>query len=428
MIIVPPRSLKTEIVSKAFPVWCLWKSPKKKFMEISYSADLAQKSSWGARDMYSSQTYSKIFPRKVALKEDINTKQHWENVEWWQVYATGSTGTVTWVGADIIIIDDPLKPDEANSDLVRGNVNNNYFDTIKSRLNDKTNGAIILIMQRLHDDDLVGHLLELQREWLWEKWDVVKIQAVAEEDEQYRKKGESFFEKRFPLAILEQIKKENPVVFSCQYQQDPISKESQEFHEEWFRYYTEMVAWGRVFTTCDPAFTKNSTSDYSCIMTGKFVDDKLYILEYTVGRYDPGELIDKLVYHIKKRSPEKVGIEAYQAQTIIWFNLKIELSKKWLFTNVEDLKQTGDKETKIRKLLPLYRNWLIFHKPWMEDLETELKKFPRGKHDDMIDALQMLYSLYEIQPNNKAFTPKINIKRDQRGRPTISGSTEKDRL
>lgn len=107
------------------------------------------------------------------------------------------------------------------------------------------------------------------------------------------------------------------MVFSCQYLQDPVNKESQEFHEERFRYYKEIPTDGRIFTSCDPAFTKKDTSNYSCIMTAKFIGMDMYILEHTVGKYNPAELIDKMIYHIKKRDPEKIGIEAFQAQQMI---------------------------------------------------------------------------------------------------------------
>ena len=95
-----------------------------------------------------------MFPRRPELKDDQNTKQHWENEAGGHYYATGSGGTITGIGADVILIDDPIKPDEADSQVVRQGVNNNYHDTIRSRLNNPAEGAIVIIMQRLHDDDL----------------------------------------------------------------------------------------------------------------------------------------------------------------------------------------------------------------------------------------------------------------------------------
>lgn len=410
IINIPPRSLKTETVAKCFPVWCLGRNPKKKFIAISYSADLVEFNSWWAREYYNSDTFWKIFPRRSQLKEDVNTKKRWENVDWWQYYAAWSTWTITWIWADIIIIDDPIKPDDADSEIMRANVINNYHNTIKHRLNDKKTWAIIIIMQRLHDDDLCWHLLEEELQGTWEKWDKLIIPAIDEQEK-------SFFDERFPIEFLKQMQIQNSVTFSCQYQQDPVAKESQEFHEEWFRYYDELPAWWRVFTVCDPAFRKGQDNDFSAIITGKFIDDKLYIMEITHWKFDPWQLIDKLAYHQSKWQPESIWIEAYAAQTIIWFNLRRDLQAKGRYVTIHDIIQKGDKETKIRKLIPLYRNWLIYHRRDMIDLETELKKFPRWKHDDMIDALQMLYNLYEIQPNTNAFNRNIEIKYDTNWRP-----------
>lgn len=427
IINIPPRSLKTEIVSKAFPVWCLWHDPWLKFMLISYSAELAEKNNWWARDIYTSDTYLSVFPKREELKPDQNNRQHWETISGGQMYASGSTGTITWVGADIIIIDDPLKPADANSDVVRTGVNNNFQDTIKSRLNNKSEWAIVIIMQRLHDDDLCGFLLDLKKRGIGEDWDELIIPAIAERDDEYRKVGESFFEKRFPIKMLEQMKAESPVVFSTQYQQNPVNKDTQEFHEEWFRYYTEDTKpkkW-RIFTACDPAFSKKDSADNTCIMTGLFDGMDMYVLEYSVGRYNPAELIDKLIYHHLKRNPEKIGIEAVSAQQIIGFNLKAEMQRKWMYANIEDIKQTGDKEQKLRKLIPLYRNGHIYHRLGMSELEFELKRFPRGKHDDIIDSMQMLYSMYEISPNSKTYKD-INIVYDEMGNPKPIGGDDDD--
>jgi predicted phage terminase large subunit-like protein len=118
-----------------------------------------------------------------------------------------------------------------------------------------------------------------------------------------------------------------------------------------------------------------------------------------------------------------MGIEAFQAQSIIWFNLQNELRRQWLYASIDELKQTWDKETKIRKLIPLYRNWLIFHKRdllWIDKLENELERFPRGKHDDIIDTLQMLYDMYTLVPNVKHYyNTSVSIQYDSEWRPIL---------
>lgn len=154
MINVPPRSLKTELVSIAFPARCMGKRNGIKFMDVSYSAGIAEENSSKCRAMYLSDTYQKIFPRATRIKDDQNTKKHRVNESGGQYYAAGADGTITGKGCDIMVIDDPLKPRDAMSDLVRIGVNNNYHNTLESRFDDMTVGAVIIIMQRLHDDDL----------------------------------------------------------------------------------------------------------------------------------------------------------------------------------------------------------------------------------------------------------------------------------
>jgi len=145
----------------------------------------------------------------------------------------------------------------------------------------------------------------------------------------------------------------------------------------------------------------------------------MYILEITNDKLDPAEMEDRILYHIRKWKPEKVGIESFQAQSMIAFSLKNRLRNEGLWTSVEEITQKGDKETKIRRLVPLYRNGQIYHKAGVcDELEKQLIKFPRGSHDDMVDSTQMLYNMYELQPNIKR-PNKIRIEHDRFGRPKI---------
>jgi hypothetical protein len=126
MINIPPRSLKTELASIAFPARCLGKKSETQFMGVSYSASLAQDASRTCRDMYVSKTYRMIFPRAAALLKDQDTKQFRKNKKGGHYYATGSSGTIIGKGCDIMIIDDPLKPDDAMSETTRPAINKNY--------------------------------------------------------------------------------------------------------------------------------------------------------------------------------------------------------------------------------------------------------------------------------------------------------------
>jgi len=419
IINVPPRTGKTELITKMFPAWLLWQQPDHKFIVSGYSSTLTKNFSSQARDYYESNTFKKVFPRKISLRADQNTKELWETEKWGYYYATWSWWSITWYWADTFIIDDPIKPDEAESDIVREWINNWFWNTVISRLNNMAKGDIIIIMQRVHWDDLC-----------WHHWKLLSFPAIATEDEKYeidwepfwRKEGDTLDKDRMPLDALNKIRETMwNVYFSTQYQQNPMDKESQEFHEEWFKYYDEMPVWGwRVFTTVDPAFTKNKNSDDSAIVTWMFIGEKMYILEYTAWKFDLWELVDKMIYHIQKWSPEKIGIEAFQAQVTISFSLRVELEKKGIYCPVEEIRQAGDKESKIRRLTALYRNWHIYHKRWMDKLEKQLLEFPRWKHDDVIDAEQMLYNMYELQPNTVQSYQIPTIKYDSSWRPVFS--------
>lgn len=411
IINIPPWFWKTELITKHFPVHSLGRNPYLQFIVTGYSWNLTKWFSAEAKEIYESPCFKKIFPRAPELSDSQNTKDHWVNKKWGSYYATGAGGPITGKRANCLIIDDPIKPDEAaNSDVKRIGINNWFDNTIVSRLRDPAQDAIIIIMQRTHDNDLCGHLIEKMENGTGEEYHVLSLKAETEEYAKYETRygtfelhpGEPLSPQRFPIESLRMLEKSYwPVNYNCQYQQDPIAKWSQEFHEEWFKYYDWIpdARW-RTFTTVDPAFSKKKTADDSVITTVKFIDDKCYILEQTWGKFDPAELEDMIIYHAKKWSPEAIGVEAVAAQVTISFSLNRRLMKENLRgILIEEIRQREDKNAKIRALISLYRNGLIFHRRWDCDmLEAQLLKFPRGKHDDYPDWLQLALYLYELRP------------------------------
>lgn len=422
IINVPPRTWKTEFITKWFPSWVLWKNPSKKFIATWYSATLTQTFSDECRNILKSKYFQKVFPRFSWLSESQDTKNWWNTKEWWQYYATWAGWTITGMWADIIIIDDPLKPKDIDwNEIIK--INRWFTDTLESRLDNQNEGAIIIIMQRLHDYDLCWYLTDLEEEW-WEKWEKIIIPAISESEEIYdtrywkikRPENNLLLSKKLSRAKLEILKKQDPQTYSSQYQQQPINKETQEFHEEWFRYFDNIPTenW-KILTAVDPAFSKNKDSDESVITTAKMIWDNLYILEQTGGKFNPAELEDKIIYHIRKWQPEKLWVEAFQAQTTIAFSLKRRLKAEKIYrTEIVEIRQKWDKLSKIRSLIPWYRNWLVFHnRRDCEKLEEQLIRFPKAKHDDRPDSLQMIYFLNEAEPLNNYSKYKIpNVRFD----------------
>src|SRR5712671_4213623 len=178
IINLPPRHLKSLMASIAFPAWCLGHDPSAQILCVSYAQDLADKLARDCRSIMTSAWYRQIFGTRLAahrqaVQEFISTAQGYR-------LATSNVGVLTGRGADIILIDDPLKPEEALSDAQRQTANDWYDHTLYSRLNDKRHGVIVNIMQRLHEDDLVGHVLGQ------EPWEVLSFPAIAEADEMHR--------------------------------------------------------------------------------------------------------------------------------------------------------------------------------------------------------------------------------------------------
>lgn len=435
IINIPPRHWKTEMITKCFPAWVLWKDPQAKFIVTGYSSTLTQQFSLETKDIATSQYFTSVFPRHKGIRAEQNTKEYWVLNEWWSYYATGTGGSITGKGANYFIIDDPLKPDEAESDIIRTWINNWFENTVPSRLDNPKRGCIIIIMQRTHEDDLCGHLIEKMKNKTGDDWTVLSLPSIAEQDEYIpvddfafsRLKGDVLHPKRFDNESIEKIRKNmNNSTFECQYQQNPISKESQEFHTEWFKYIDrqDIPTGGRVFTTVDPAWTKNTSSDYTAIITGKFIQDKLYILEYTAWKFDPAESIDAIIRHIKVYNPEKIGVEAIMAKNVLSAPLRNTCQSMGMYVNIEELNPRGEKESRIRKLIPLFRDGLIYFTRGIEDgqpvsLEKQLLTFPRGKHDDVIDSLQLMYDMYTLQPNIERKHRPLSVTY-KNGRPIMS--------
>jgi hypothetical protein len=268
---LPPRHLKSLLASVAFPAWCLGHDPSTQILCVSYAQDLADKLSRDCRHIVASDWYRGVFPtrlspQRAAMPEFDTTAQGCR-------LATSVGGVLTGRGADLIIIDDPLKPEEALSQAQRQTANEWYDHTLYSRLNDKLAGAIVLIMHRLHEDDLTGHVLAQ------EAWDVVRFPAIAEDDEAQlvdtvlgpqhfaRRRGEALHPQREPCAVLEHIRRTiGEYNFAGQYQQAPAPLGGGLVKPAWFgRYLPEELpaAFERVVQSWDTANKATELSDFS---------------------------------------------------------------------------------------------------------------------------------------------------------------------
>jgi len=174
IINLPPRHLKSHCVSVAFIAWLLGHDPTKHVICASYGQDLAEDLAAACRRLMRSSFYRTLFGNILGARQAVND---FETVHGGRRLATSVGGVLTGRGADIIVLDDPQKADEALSETSRKATQTWFDNTLRSRLNDKANGVIIIVMQRLHQDDLIGHVLEQ------EHWDILSLPAIAEVDE-----------------------------------------------------------------------------------------------------------------------------------------------------------------------------------------------------------------------------------------------------
>src|SRR6516165_5975178 len=286
IINLPPRSLKSLMSSIAFPAWCLGHDPSAQILCISYAQDLADKLARDCRGIMMSPWYRRIFPTRLApqrqaVQEFVTTRQGYR-------LATSTGGVLTGRGADIILIDDPLKPEDALSEVLRRAANEWFDHTLYSRLNDKRHGAIVIIMQRLHEDDLVGHVLAQ------EHWEVLSFPAIAEEDEVHeietiwgpecfrRRQGEALHSEREPLETLERIRRTiGEYNFAGQYQQSPAPPSGGLVKAEWFKRYRESELperFERIVQSWDTANKPTELSDFSVCTTWGVKGKNLFLL------------------------------------------------------------------------------------------------------------------------------------------------------
>lgn len=244
IINVPPRSMKSITVSVAFTAWTLGRDPTKRIIAVSYADELAKKLAIDTRNVMESDWYRALFPA-LQPRSSVQPRHEYVTSAKGFRFASGIGGAILGRGGDLIVIDDPIKALDALSEAERRRVWDFYIGTLCTRLDDKQNGAIVIVMQRLHQDDLVGRLLDLEPD----VWEVVSIPAIAAEDKSFRlsdrpddiyvrRAGEVLHEMREPMNILEDIRRaQGSMNFSAQYQQAPVPMGGNVIKRDWLRYY-----------------------------------------------------------------------------------------------------------------------------------------------------------------------------------------------
>jgi len=383
--------------SVAFPAWCLGRQPGTQIVCASYAQDLADKLGRDCRRIVTSDWFERAFATRLSAQRQAVGE--FETTQQGCRLATSVGGVLTGRGADLIIIDDPLKPEEALSQAQRQAANDWFDHTLYSRLNDKRNGAIVLIMHRLHEDDLVGHVLAQ------EDWEVVRFPAVAEEDETWevetlwgpryftRRRGEALHPERETVEMLEQIRRTiGEYNFAGQYQQAPAPQGGGMVKAAWFRSYAaneRPEKFDRIVQSWDTANKATELSDFSVCTTWGIKGKDLYLLHVLRKRMEYPELKRAVREQCEVFEASVVLIEDKASGT----QLIQELVERGLHAVTRYQPQSG-KIMRMHAQTAMIENGFV-HLPkeaaWLAEYLHELTVFPNGKHDDQVDSTaQML--------------------------------------
>lgn len=422
IITIPPRTLKSYLVARAFPAWVMGRQPNKKFIVSSYGHEVAEQNSLACRRIMKSPWYLNLF-KGTRINSEVDRNTHFETTMAGQYYAASALSPVTGIGCDMLLLDDLIKPMEAGSETIRNSTNENMRTTFFSRLNDKRNGAIILVMQRVHEDDPAGHLLK-DGGWVHLKLPAEAFEDIVIELDDQRwvmKKGDLLFPARLSREILDQTRLDmREYHYVGQYLQEPVPVGGGEFKEEWLQYYAPGGVKPKEMNICilvDPAGgeelnkKKRKNSDWSVFMVvGLGADNNYYILDMIRDRLNPTDRIDTLFMLHRKwneasgKSP-KVGYEKYGMMTDTHYIREKMKQDAYNFQLIE-LGGSMMKEERIRRLIPDMQNARLYvpgNLIYVDiegrrfDLITELKgemgSFPKARHDDILDALSRIYSV-----------------------------------
>jgi predicted phage terminase large subunit-like protein len=392
ILMVPPRSGKSLYASIAFPAWLLGQSPSTQIICASYAQELSSKLSTDTRSLMQSAWYRSIFGTRLASHKQ--SALEFATTRGGHRLATSVGGTLTGRGADLIIIDDPLKPDEAISDTQRKAVNEWYDNTVYTRLNDKADSVMILIMQRLHLNDLVGHVLER------EPWTVVSLPAICTEEQTFtyktaggtyrhtRKVGDILHPDREPAHVLEQIRNTiGEYNFSAQYQQAPVPLGGGLVKSKWLQYYEPEQCpkqFEQVVQSWDTANKASEVSNYSVCTTWGIQNKKIYLLDVLRQRVDYPDL-KRLIFQKKsERKPSTILIEdRASGQQLIQ-----ELKQDGVY-EVTAIQPIGDKFMRMHAQTGMIEGGDVLfpcRAPWLESYVLELTSFPNAKFDDQVDS------------------------------------------
>jgi predicted phage terminase large subunit-like protein len=430
IINIPPRYMKSNTVSVFWPCWEWTGHPELRYLFCSYAANLSTKHSLDRRRILESAWYQKLWPH-VVITSDQNLKTEYENTARGVMFSTSVGGVVTGKGGNRIVIDDPLDPRRAYSEAHRNGANTFFDLSLTTRLNDKRRDAIVLVMQRVHDDDLTGHILAKSDD----EWTVCKVPVTEERDtvvtfprsgrEIMRRAGEPLWDEREGLKQLAQVKVDLASYgYAAQYQQDPAPPEGALVKSEWWVEYRILpTAYDEMLQSWDMAFKDTRTSDFVVGQVWGRVGSNIYLLDQVRGQWDIGRTINHMV-ELTAKWPEAllklVEDKANGPAVIQLLNGRMP--------GIVAITPTDSKMARVVAISPALEAGNV-HIPdpryvigseWVADFLLEFSRFPLGTHDDQVDAASQ--ALERLVASSTSAGISIGVINGRLGKGVYAGS------
>lgn len=387
---MPPRHGKSQMFNVALCAFILGHDPRKKIFCIGYAAVLASDHATMFKDIVESPWYQRSFPRmqiKRSVDNDIfTTKRGYRR-------STSVLGSVTGMGGDIFIVDDPIKPIDCRSQALRDKANDWLRHTLFQRLDNKEKGQILLVMQRLHLDDPSGHILRNL-----EGWEHLRLPAIAEIPEDIeigrnriykRRVGEVLNPARESRETIERLKVENgPIIFAAQQQQDPVPEGGAMLPTSLYQFYDtlpEKDDASFVLQSWDCGAKTNLTNSFSVCTTWLLHQECFYLMHAFRKRMLIHELVEAAHTLEKQFSPRYVLIEDASSGTSLGELIKFDLAGR-----VQMVKPVLSKELRLfEQTFKFHQGRVFFPKeaPWLRIFLEELRSFPEGDFSDQVDSM-----------------------------------------
>ena len=387
---LPPRSLKSFIGSVCLPAWLFGRSADARIICASYSQDLADKFSRDCRALMDTPFYKRVFPR-TRLNPKKNSEGEFETTRRGYRLATSVGGTLTGRGGDILIIDDPIKANDANSEVALSGAADWMRNTALSRLDDPKDSLIVVTMQRLHVDDLSGILIE-------QGWPSLAIPAIATEPADYllgkeesyhRPLGQLLQPERDSAEAIEELRQEvGSRIFAAQFQQNPPPPDGNMIKAGWLGRHDgppESLRFRRVILSCDPAGKAGIRNDYTAIVVCGIEGKNVHIVHSSRGHWTVMQMKERI---IDVGGQWKVDLAIIEDSSSGMGLLQLLTEQPRL--NVIGRHPNGDKEIRMSRHQGKFEAGRIFlpkEAPWLAEFESELLAFPGGRFDDQVDAL-----------------------------------------